>query len=253
MAYKRLIAMVPVLHGQVVLSYGYTRHRPAGRLDSALKNLDRWGVDEIAVIDISPGLRQPDFELLDQIRRSEIRTPVAFGGGIRNAAHALRVVALGCDRVVVETLLWQASADLAEISEAIGQQAVIGAAPLVLLPSGLHVQPAHSQKTMPWSDFALRVAQASISELLLIDRANEGGLSGNQVADKVPVRERGPKVIWFGAIAPNQTATLLARQDTVGIAFGNPFLREEMAAYQMRHAALRQGRAHWLRKVNPHV
>ena len=58
MAYKRLIAMVPVRNGQVVLSYGYARHRPAGRLDTVLKNLDRWGVDEITVMDISPGLQQ---------------------------------------------------------------------------------------------------------------------------------------------------------------------------------------------------
>ena len=164
MAYKRLIAMVPVRGGQVVLSYGYAHHRPAGRLRSVLKNLDRWGVDEIAVVDISHGLDQPDWRLLDEIRESAVRTPVAFGGGIRRAEHAVKAIALGCDRVIVETLLWTAPQEIAAISLAVGQQAVIGATPLVLVNSSLHAQAARGGPPMPWARFEERIAQASISE-----------------------------------------------------------------------------------------
>ena len=57
----------------------------------------------LAVVDISHGLDQPDWRLLDEIRESAVRTPVAFGGGIRRAEHAVKAIALGCDRVIVET------------------------------------------------------------------------------------------------------------------------------------------------------
>ena len=141
MAFKRLIAIVPVQNGQVVMSYGYTRHKPAGGLGSVLRNLDRWGVDEIVVMDISHGLEAPDFLLIEQIRRAAIRTPVAFGGGIRSAEHAVAAVAQGCDRVVVETLMWQAPGEVARISDAIGQQAVIGAVPVVYNDQGVFAAP----------------------------------------------------------------------------------------------------------------
>lgn len=253
MAYKRLIAMVPVRNGQVVLSYGYARHRPAGRLDTVLKNLDRWGVDEITVMDISPGLQQPDWRLLDEIRAAAVRTPVAFGGCIRSAAHAVKAVALGCDRVVVETLLWDAPAEITAISSAVGQQAVIGATPLVLLDGSLHAHRAQGGPPVPWREFEARIAGAAISELMLIDRAHEGSLDGNTVASHVALRTQGPKIIWFGGIQSSQAAGLLARPDTVGLAIGNPFLRHELAAFHVRQQVLDTHRPPLLRQVRPHA
>lgn len=253
MAYKRLIAMVPVRNGQVVLSYGYARHRPAGRLDTVLKNLDRWGVDEITVMDISPGLQQPDWRLLDEIRASAVRTPVSFGGGIRSAAHAVKAVALGCDRVVVESLLWDAPAEIAAISSAVGQQAVIGATPLVLLDGRLHAHRAQGGQPVAWREFEERIADAAISELMLIDRAREGLLDGNAVAAHVPLRTQGPRIIWFGGITRDQATGLLERPDTVGLAIGNPFLRHELAAFHVRQQVLDTHRPPLLRQVRPHA
>lgn len=254
MAYKRLIAMVPVRAGQVVLSYGYAHHRPAGHLRSVLKNLDRWGVDEIAVVDISPGLDQPDWHLLDEIRESAVRTPVAFGGGIRRAEHAVKAIALGCDRVIVETLLWTAPQEIAAISSAVGQQAVIGATPLVLVNGCLHAHAARGGSATPWARFEERIAQASISEILLIDREHEGAVDGNAVAAHVPPRTGGPKAIWFGGITPAQATPLFKRPDTVGVAFGNLFLRHELAAWQVRRQVTREGGSpSLLRNVRPHA
>lgn len=253
MAYKRLIAMVPVLRGQVVLSFGYLRHQPAGKLDTVLKNLDRWNVDEIVLIDITPDLTQPDYRLLDQIRMSSVRTPVAFGGGIRNAGHALRVIELGCDRVVVETLLWESLAEIASISAAIGQQAVIGVAPLVMLPAGLHAQRAGHDVCVPWREFESRIVNASISELMLVDRAHEGLPSSHRISEHVPIRAAGPKIIWFGGIGDDQAASLLGRHDTVGVAVGNAFLRRELAAWHLRQRIQATTRPPLVRGVKPHA
>lgn len=254
MAYKRLIAMVPVQDGQVVLSYGYTHHRPAGRLRSVLKNLDRWNVDEISVVDISRGLKEPDWRLLDEIRASAVRTPVAFGGGIRRAEHAVRAIALGCDRVIVETLLWTSLTEIAAITSAVGQQAVIGATPLALVNGKLHASPAQGGPSVPWAQFHERVDEAAISEIMLIDRDHEGATDGNVVAGHVPPRASGPQVIWFGGVTPGQAMQLFKRTDTVGVAFGNPFLRHELAAFQVRQqVAQGGGSAPLLRQVRPHA
>lgn len=252
MAFKRLIAMVPVRNGQVVMSYGYTRHKPAGGLGSVLRNLDRWGVDEIAVIDISPGLAAPDFSLLEQVRRAAIRTPVAYGGGIRSAGDAVTAVARGCDRVIIETLIWHAPAEISHISDAIGQQAVIGAVPVAYGPGGLFAAPVHAPRE-PWADCLRRLDGLPISELLVIDREHEGRAGSTEVAAQVPLSTQPHQLIWFGGLAAPQAAELLRRSDTVGVAFGNPFLLTELAAQQTRAEIQARLPHRMLREVRPHA
>ena len=255
MAFKRLIAMVPVQNGQVVMSYGYTRHKPAGGLGSVLRNLDRWGVDEIVVMDISRGLEAPDFSLIEQVRRAAIRTPVAFGGGIRSAEHAVAAVAQGCDRVVIETLIWQAPGEVARISDAIGQQAVIGAVPVVYNDQGVFAAPVHTATREAWHTCLPRLEALAISELLVIDRAHEGTAGSSQMAAHVPISpsKESHQIIWFGGLAAQQADQLLRRSDTVGVAFGNPFLVSELAAHALRQQMNELVRKRLLREVKPHA
>lgn len=253
MAFKRLMAMVPVQNGQVVMSYGYARHKPAGSLGSVLRNLDRWGVDEIVVMDISRRLQAPDFSLIEQIRRAAIRTPVAFGGGIRSAAHAVAAIAQGCDRVVVETLIWQSPGEVANISDAIGQQAVVGAVPVVYGDKGVFAAPLHTQHREPWADCLKRFEKLVISELLVIDREHEGAAGTSQIAAQIPPSALPHQLIWFGGLAASQAAELLRRSDTVGVAFGNPLLTTEMAAHTLRLDVNTLVRTKLLREVKPHA
>jgi cyclase len=253
MAFKRLIALVPVQAGQVVMSYGYKHHKPAGSLGTVLQNLDRWGIDEIAVIDISRGRDKPDFSILEQIRFSAVRTPVAFGGGIRSARHAVSAVAQGCDRVIVETLIWQAPNEIDRIAEAIGQQAVIGAVPLVYGSDGLTTAPMHAAVGEAWGDYLKRVEGLGISELMIIDRESEGAAGSSKLGEQMPVIETLHKLIWFGGLSASQAAALLERPDTVGVAFGNPFLVNELAVNMHRIDINVKMRSQVLRKVQPHV
>lgn len=253
MAFKRLIALVPVQAGQVVMSYSYMRHKPAGSLRTVLLNLDRWGIDEIAVIDITRSRDKPDFSILEQIRISAIRTPVAFGGGIRSASHAVAAVAQGCDRVIIETMIWQAPQEIDRIAEAVGQQAVIGAVPLIYGSNGLTVAPVHSSGGEAWSDYLKRVEGLAISELMIIDRRHEGIAGSSILGEQMPITETPHKLIWFGGLSASQAAALLERPDTVGVAFGNPFLLNEMAVNKHRNYINAKVTSQLLRKVQPHA
>lgn len=252
MAFKRLIALVPVQFGQVVMSYGYMHHKPAGSLSTVLQNLDRWGIDEIAVIDISKGIVKPDFSIFEQIRLSAVRTPIAFGGGIRSAGHAAETLAQGCDRVIVETLMWQDPKEIERISAAIGQQAVIGAVPLVYGSNGLTVAPVNSAGSETWSDFVKHVNELPISELMVIDREHEGIAGTHKVSEHTPINETRHKLIWFGGLNVSQAAGLLKRQDTVGVAFSNPLLAKELVVKTHRSQINAHTGQQFLRKVRPH-
>ena len=251
MAFKRLIALVPVQNGQVVMSYGYLRHRPAGSLRTVLKNLDRWGIDEIAVIDISRNIKKPDLSILEQIRASSVRTPIAYGGGIRSATHAVEAVVKGCDRVIVETLLWQDPKEIDRIAASIGQQAIIGAVPLVIGSKGLSVAPVNASRNESFIDFINHANDLAISELMIIDRANEGLAGSNQISKFMHTTDTIHKLIWFGGLNPSLSAELLKRPDTVGVAFGNPLLANELAINTYRSEINVHIRQQLIRKVRP--
>ena len=63
---KRLIGIVLVKDGWAVQSFGYRRCLPLGKPECLVENLDRWGADEIFVLNIDRSTDNigPDFELL---------------------------------------------------------------------------------------------------------------------------------------------------------------------------------------------
>ena len=61
----------------------------------------------INCIDRSLNNRGPDFDLLKNISKENISTPIIYGGGIRNAEDAVNVIKSGADRVLIETLVYK--------------------------------------------------------------------------------------------------------------------------------------------------
>ena len=68
---KRLIGTVVVKNGIAVQSFSYGKYLPLGKPEIIIKNLDRWGVDEILinVIDRSKNKLDPNFELLKKFKK----------------------------------------------------------------------------------------------------------------------------------------------------------------------------------------
>jgi cyclase len=122
MAYKRIIATLTVKNGQLVKSYGYNFWRPAGNINTALKNLDRWRVDEIVVVDISRS-DSIDINLLNQIRGANISTPLIYGGGIRRVEDLKKIFDSGVDRILIESALDDPNLVRA-LADKVGSQAI---------------------------------------------------------------------------------------------------------------------------------
>ncbi|MFN8967222.1 MAG: HisA/HisF-related TIM barrel protein, partial [Pseudanabaena sp.] len=104
---KRLIGVVTIKDGWAVQSFGYQRYLPLGKPECLIKNLDRWGADEILVqvIDRSRQKIAPDFSLLERIGKLGLSTPLIYGGGIRNVDDGVKAIHYGADRLVVDALL----------------------------------------------------------------------------------------------------------------------------------------------------
>jgi len=249
MAYKRLVGVVAFKGGQVVKSYGYRFWRPAGRLRTALMNLDRWLVDEILVLDISRKGRV-DPAVVSEIRASGISTPLAYGGGIRSHEDVDCLLAAGCERFVLETMLFESPERVARLADKVGAQALIASLPLSATTVGRwQVESDYAARwgvadsQLDAANFCRACNDWPVAEVLAIDSANEGfagRFSLVSCAGVHPLAELRKGIIWFGGIDPKQAATLLELNATVAVGFGNVNFEKEFAMRALRRSVLRQ-------------
>jgi len=243
---KRLIASIFVKDGIVVKSHGYKFWRPAGHLATALINLDRWAVDEIIVVDISRR-GKIDNETLKEIRKAKISTPLIYGGGIRslNDVHAL--LNAGCDRVVLETLLFGNDATLQEVCNTVGKQALIASLPLAVrdgiicgrFTSNDHILREDNSLSQPLDKLWSHYRGLPVSEILITDTDNEGnyGCFSSAISNAVLARCTDPEdkdLLWFGGLGVNLPDKLLIHPKTVGVVYGNTNFEHELQMRKIR-------------------
>lgn len=262
MASKRLIASIFVKDGIVVKSYGYNFWRPAGHLATALQNLDRWAVDEIVVLDISRNGRI-DKRILGEIKKSKISTPLVYGGGIRSNDDIHELLNVGCDRMVLETLLIGHEKVLDEIADTVGNQALIGSLPLTHVNGNLFTNfKSFDHNNQNTSHSRLSITEAlemyrklPISEILAIDSDNEGNYGSFYQklfleVSNLMKSENDKNLIWFGGLDIPKSIELLKFSKTVGIVFGNVNFEFELKIPFIRQELLRSEASSVLRQTN---
>lgn len=235
---KRLIGVVTVRRGWAVQSFGYKRWLPLGRPEVLVRNLDRWGVDEILLqcIDRSRDGLGPEMDLVKRIGRVGLGTPLIYAGGIATVEHASAVVNVAADRIVVDALLHDDPSMVRAISRRLGAQAVIAALPLAHRGDGLAWRDYRSGISTPLTESLLElVREGAISEAMLIDWQGEGQPRGfdMRLVDGFP-SGHAPLIAFGGLSDSAQHRQLLNSPRIAATAVGNFFAYREHAVQAMK-------------------
>lgn len=93
---------------------------------NAVKIFNRKGIDELSILDISATRRgvEPDFELLEDIA-SQAFMPLSYGGGIKTIEQVRRLLAIGYEKVVINTALIKNPELVQEAVKLVGGQSVV--------------------------------------------------------------------------------------------------------------------------------
>ena len=96
---KRIIGTIIVKSDYAVQSFGFKKYLPLGKPEILAKNLERWCVDEILIIDIDSSKKKlgPNLNLLKRLRSLNLNTPLIYGGGISTYQDAFGIKS-GADR-----------------------------------------------------------------------------------------------------------------------------------------------------------
>ena len=93
---------------------------------NAVRIFSERGADEVVLLDIdaSAAGRGPDFDTLRAIAEQSF-VPMGYGGGIRSVQDAERLIAIGFEKVVINSALRADSGLLAAVSSVLGRQSVV--------------------------------------------------------------------------------------------------------------------------------
>jgi imidazoleglycerol phosphate synthase, cyclase subunit len=123
---KRIIPCLDVKNGRVVKGVNFVDLRDAGDPATLAETYMREGADELTFLDISASTeRRATMLAWVEIVADAISIPFTVGGGISSAADAVKLIALGADKISLNTAAVERPELISACAEALGSQAVV--------------------------------------------------------------------------------------------------------------------------------
>ena len=225
---KRIAAVLVIRNGIVVQSIQFQRYLPVGKPNIAVEFLNKWGIDEIILLDVTASRigTAPDFELVKSLAQ-HCRVPLTVGGGITCLAHIHELMQCGADKVALNQAVLRNPDLLSEAALVFGEQSIVASIDVKLERSGYRVYDYLNDQSIELhpSDFANRLQAIGAGEILLNSVDRDGMKNGfdidliNQVVDTVNV----PLIACGGAGFPTHFLDVLKNTSASAIAAANFF------------------------------
>lgn len=224
---RRLIACLMLRHGIVVQSIGFRKYLPVGRADIAARFLDDWGVDEIALLDMTASRegRLIDQELVAKVAAS-CRVPLTVGGGIASVEDVRALIRAGADKVSLNRAALENPALLGAAAEQFGIQCLVASIDVKRDAEGaaqVHADGGRINTGQDPAAFARQCEAAGAGEILLnaIHRDGQGAGYDIELVESVSRAVSIPVIALGGAGAPDHFAALFGQTTASAAAAGN--------------------------------
>lgn len=177
----RIIPVLLVSGGYLVKPVAFRKPVYIGDPINAVKIFNEKEVDELVVLDIdaSRSGQGVNFDLIESIA-SEAFMPVGYGGGVRTATDAERVIGAGMEKVVLGAALREGSEAITEISQMIGSQSTVVSVDAKKKLGGYEamVQNGRQRTRNTPVEWARRAEKLGAGEVIVSSIDREGARSG---------------------------------------------------------------------------
>lgn len=225
---RRLTAILIVKDGIVVQSVGFAKYLPVGNPMIAAESLNRWGIDEIVLLDMSatPAGNGPDYELIKKVSK-KCFVPLTVGGGVSSIDEMRKLTHYGADKAAINTAALEDPSIIEECAKVFGQQCVVVSMD-VKGSNGKYEVFADSGKRATGKtpvEWAKEAESRGAGEILLNSIDRDGAKKGYDialaglVADAVTI----PVIACGGAGHPEHFLELAVRTGASALAAGNFF------------------------------
>jgi len=193
---RRIIGSITLKDNWVVQSINFNKYLPVGRLKYSVDFLDRWGIDEILVLDINASKSgyTPNYKLIKESTKN-INVPLTVGGGIRNVTDMIDVLKSGADKICLNNSLLNNDNIIYEGSKILGRQCIVASIDVINNGERYEVFD-HIKKTstgLSPLELSQKIVDLGAGELLIRSIHKDGMKNGydieliSEISDKVSV------------------------------------------------------------------
>lgn len=225
---KRVIAALIIKNGIVVQSIGFKRYLPVGSVDVSVEFLNKWGIDEIVLLDIDATTqeRKPDFNLITRVSKKGF-VPLTVGGGINSLDDIRKLVRCGADKVAINKIALKRPQIIKNGSEVFGNQCIVVSIDVKKKKGGYEVysDSGRSPTGLNPVKWAKEVEKLGAGEIFLNSIDKDGSKIGydlkivKQVSDAVSI----PVIACGGAGEPGHFLEAFNKGNASAAAAGNFF------------------------------
>lgn len=227
----RVIPCLLVHEGGLVKTVGFKSPKYVGDPINAVKIFNEKEADELVVLDIDATVNgvEPDYKMIANLA-AECRMPLCYGGGVRTAEQAKRIISLGVEKVALSAAVINDPNLIRQIADEIGQQSVV----VVLdvkkrLFSKEYDVFTHNGKKNTKRDaveVAKQVQALGAGEIVINSIDNDGEMKGYDLllAQKIRQAVNIPITILGGAGSLNDISALIKTCGVVGASAGSFFV-----------------------------
>lgn len=244
---KRLIAVLILRDGQVVQSVRF-KHTNVIHYDPvhAVECFNKWAVDEIVMLNVSPApeSRQGFLDAVGRIS-GECFVPLSAGGWITDMDYARALLSNGADKLVLNTLLADDPELVTALSRRFGRQCIVASLDVKRDPSGQPeavVDRARRATGMAPAAWAQRAEALGAGEIFFNSVDHDGARKGYDLESlKAVCQAVSVPVIAFGGVFTwdHLVAGLGAGADAVAVA--NQFHYTEHSSRKAKRHLVQSG------------
>lgn len=229
----RIIPCLLVHKGGLVKTQGFKDPKYVGDPINTVKIFNEKESDELIVLDIDATVhgREPDFGLIAKLAE-ECRMPLCYGGGIKTAEQATRIVDMGVEKVAVSSAAIANPSLLTDMAAAVGRQSVVAVLD-VRKKSGVFTKGyevcTHNAKVAHKLDpvaLAKQLQDAGAGEIVINAVDDDGFMQGYDLdlASRFRQALKVPMTFLGGAGSLEHVGQLMSRLGVVGAAAGSLFV-----------------------------
>ncbi len=192
----RIIPVLLIDDRDLIKTINFKKPTYLGDPVNALKIFNRKGIDEMAVLDISASKKgiEPDFELLTDMA-SEAFMPLSYGGGIKTLDQVRKLLAIGYEKVVLNTSLVDDEQLVKDAVALAGSQSVVASIDAKLVKGKYKCVICDGTKVIDMTpvELAKHAEELGVGEIFLNSIDRDGMMTGydtkliNEVVEAVSI------------------------------------------------------------------
>lgn len=227
---SRITPCLLIKNKGLVKTVQFTNPKYVGDPINAVKIFNEKEVDELIVLDIDATVnnQEPDYQMIANLA-NECRMPLCYGGGIKTAKQAQKILSLGVEKIALSSIVLTNPGIVQEIASQIGAQSVVVVFDVKKKTFGGYDVYTHNGTNKHKLDLMTLIKQIETlgaGEVVLNTIDNDGVMKGYNFSliDKVKEKISIPMTILGGAGSIDDIAQAIARYGIIGCAAGSLFV-----------------------------